>query len=169
MLDHFNMFAKYNDWANRRLYAAVENLSDDDYRKDCKVAFNSMHGTLNHILAGDMIWLSRFMGTTGAPNVLDGILHEEFNDLRVSRQDLDEQIIDYIAGLDTETLAGNFSYTPITTPEKVTQQLSSALAHIFNHQTHHRGQAHAILTRLIGEAPPLDLIYYQRDVRMGIV
>jgi len=64
--------------------------------------------------------------------------------------------------LDPAALDKTISYTPITDPRPVTQKLAPAMAHLFNHQTHHRGQAHAILTRLTGEAPALDLLYYQR-------
>ncbi|MEE9314391.1 MAG: DinB family protein [Rhizobiaceae bacterium] len=164
MQKHFNMFAQYNGWANRKLLTAVAELSEAEYNQDCEMAFNSMNGTLNHLLLGDTIWLSRFQGTSGAPTSLDGLLHEKFADYLEARRAMDDKIIAYVEGLTVENLNSDFSYTPITMPEKVTLQLAPALAHIFNHQTHHRGQAHAILTRIKGEAPPLDLIYYQLGV-----
>ncbi len=80
---------------------------------------------------------------------------------------MDDRIAAYVEYVTEDELNQDFTYVPITTPEEVTQGLGQALAHFFNHQTHHRGQAHAILTRLTGEAPSLDLIYYQRDLRLG--
>ena len=167
MRDHFIMFAAYNGWANRKLYETTAHLSDEDYRKDCAVAFTSMHGTLNHLLVADWIWMDRFQARADAPTQLNAILHVTLADLLAARRDMDDRIIDYANGLSEGDLASEFTYTPITIPEPVTQKLAPALAHFFNHQTHHRGQAHAMLTRLAGNAPSLDLIYYQRDVRLG--
>ena len=160
MIDHFTRFAAYNRWANQRLYDAAAQLSADEYVKDCGVAFNSMHGTLNHILLGDKVWMGRFQQQEFSVDRLDAVLHEDFASLSAARAQMDQQIIDYIATLDQKTLDGVFTYTPVTIPKPVTLKLSVSLAHLFNHQTHHRGQAHAILTRLKGEAPPLDLIYF---------
>ena len=165
MRDHFIMFAKYNRWANAKLYAAVAELHDDDYRKDCSVFFKSMHGTLNHLLVGDLIWMSRFESTENVPDSLDVVLHEQFETLLKARRKLDERIISFAENCTDNLLNGEFSYAPVTSPELVTQNLGPALAHFFNHQTHHRGQAHAILTRLSNYAPSLDLIYYQREIR----
>jgi DinB family len=69
---HFVMLAGYNAWANRRLYDAAETLSNADYRADRGVFFKSMHGTLNHLLVTDRIWMRRFTGTGDAPDRLDG-------------------------------------------------------------------------------------------------
>ncbi len=162
MIDHFKMFAGYNSWANGKLYNAAGKLSDNDYDSDCAVAFSSMHGTLNHLLGGDMIWMSRFRGTVAPSISLDTILHQTFEALRTARFAYDREIEDFVDGLDPAALDKTISYTPITDPRPVTQKLAPAMAHLFNHQTHHRGQAHAILTRLTGEAPALDLLYYQR-------
>jgi uncharacterized damage-inducible protein DinB len=74
----------------------------------------------------------------------------------------DERIIRWVDGLTKEMISGNFTYTPITTPEPVTQRLAPAITHLFNHHTHHRGQAHMILTTLGKPSIPLDLIYFQR-------
>lgn len=167
MHDHFKMFAAYNRWANRKLYEAAAGLADEDYRRDCAVAFASMHGTLNHLLVADEIWMGRFQSVPGAPTELDIILYEDFDELHQARRIMDDRIAAYVEYVTEDELNSDFTYVPVTTPEEVTQGLAPALAHFFNHQTHHRGQAHAILTRLTGEAPSLDLIYYQRDLRLG--
>jgi uncharacterized damage-inducible protein DinB len=163
------MFAGYSCWANNRLFDAAGQLDDTDYHRDCAVAFSSMHGTLNHILGGDMIWLSRFQNTKAPPLTLDTNLHDTFAALRNARAAFDQVIISFINGLEPDDLNASITYTPVTDPQLVTQQLAPALAHLFNHQTHHRGQAHAILTRLAGAAPALDLIYYQRETSPDMV
>ena len=163
MKEHYLMFAAYNVWANDILYNAVAKLSDEQYRKDCGAFFGSVHGTLNHLLVGDIIWMHRFDGKGEPLKVLDMILHEDFDALLAARKIMDERIIDYAHSLDEATLAASFSYRTIVNPEEITQPLSPALAQFFNHQTHHRGQVHSLLTRLAGEAPSLDLLYYLRE------
>jgi uncharacterized damage-inducible protein DinB len=167
MKAHFTMFAGYNAWANSRLYDAAGALSDVDYRADRGVFFKSLHGTFNHLLTTDLIWMSRFTGEGGAPERLDTILHEDLAALRVAREAQDRRIVSYVDGLDDTRLAGVIRYRRVSTPEEFVQPLSPALDHWFNHQTHHRGQAHAILTGLAGHAPELDLLYFQRLVAAG--
>ena len=82
MKDHYTSFAGYNAWANRRLYDAAAQLSDAEYRADKGAFFKSMHGTLNHLLTTDRIWMKRFTGEGEAPDRLDAILHERLADLR---------------------------------------------------------------------------------------
>jgi uncharacterized damage-inducible protein DinB len=162
MLENFRMFAAYNRWANGRILEAVSTLTGDEYHRDCGAFFKSMHGTLNHVLVADRIWLNRYTGEGVAPTALDQILCEEFPDLQKAREDEDARIVDWIGSLTEDDIAGTFTYTPITNPVPVTQRLAPALAHFFNHQTHHRGHMHMILTVLGKDAPPLDLIYFQR-------
>lgn len=159
------MFAGYNAWANERIYSAAEKLSAEEYRADRGAFFKSVHGTLNHLLCADRIWMQRFTGQGDAPSRLDAILHEDFASLRAARDREDARIEAYIAQLTDEELAATFSYMTIINPKRITQPLAAALDHFFNHQTHHRGQAHALLTGLRGRnfAPSLDLILYQRE------
>jgi len=162
MKAHFEMMAAYNDWANRRLYDAAAQLSDQDYRADCGAFFESIHGTLNHLFVADVIWMSRFRGDPNPPWALDHIAHDAFDGLKARRIALDHDIMGFVGSLTDPRLAAEISYRTVTGPKQVTQTMSSALAHFFNHQTHHRGQCHAMLTRLSGTAPALDLLYYQR-------
>jgi uncharacterized damage-inducible protein DinB len=159
---HYRTFARYKQWANGRLYEAAARLSDAEYRADRGAFFKSMHGTLNHLLATDRIWMQRFTGQGEAPARLDAILHERFDALSAAREAEDRRIVDYIDGLDDRRLAGTIRYRRVSSPEEFEQALAPALAHWFNHQTHHRGQAHAILTGLGKAAPELDLLYFQR-------
>jgi len=161
------MFAGYNRWANERLYDAASKLGDADYRADRGAFFKSMHGTLNHMLVADRIWMRRFTGEGDVPASLDAILHEDFASLRTARRAEDERILRYANALTDADLAGWFRYRTVTNPVDMEQQLAPALDHFFNHQTHHRGQAHALLTAITGTAPSFDLITFQRETGIG--
>lgn len=162
MKDTFQMFAAYNRWANRAVYAAAGELTGDELNSNRGAFFGSMLATLNHLLVADRVWMKRFTGTGDAPTALDTILHADLPGLEAARQAEDERILSWIDGLTEDRIAANFSYTPLTNPEPVTQRLGSALSHLFNHQTHHRGQCHMILTSLGKPSLSLDLVYFQR-------
>ncbi|MGI4814195.1 MAG: DinB family protein [Janthinobacterium lividum] len=164
---HVDTFARYNAWANTRLLDAVGYLTDRQYKADRGAFFRSVHGTLNHLLVTDRIWMRRFTGEGEAPERLDAILFDEFGALREARHAEDTRIIQYVSQLDDERLQGTISYRRVSTPEAITQALAPGLSHWFNHQTHHRGQVHAILTGLVGKAPELDLLFYERLVKAG--
>ena len=160
---HLRTMAAYNTWANRRLCAAAAALPDTDYRRPAGAYFGSLHGTLNHLLVTDRIWLRRLTGEGDAPSRLDAILFEQLDALRTAREAEDARLEAYVAGLSTADLDAEFDYAT-TSGRPQRQPRWEALAHLFNHQTHHRGQAHAILTRVgIAEPPPLDLLVMQRE------
>ncbi|HEX6995699.1 MAG TPA: DinB family protein [Gammaproteobacteria bacterium] len=158
MKSHFQMMAEYNAWANRRLYGIASRLPDEQYRRDVGAYFNSLHGTLNHILCADMIWMRRLTGVGELPTSLDAILFDDFAALSAAREREDRRIIDYVDSLSDAQLEENWVYHKLNgTPRE--QRRREILAHVFNHQTHHRGQAHAILTMLgIHEPDGLDLL-----------
>jgi uncharacterized damage-inducible protein DinB len=159
---HYQMFGHYNAWANGRVYEAAAALSTEQYRADRGAFFKSVHGTLNHLLVTDRVWMHRFTGEGDAPGRLDAILFESFPELRAAREAEDRRIIDFVDRLDDGRIAGTIKYRRVSTPEQFEQQMAPALAHWFNHQTHHRGQVHALLTGLVGKAPELDLLIFQR-------
>ena len=159
---HYRMFGHYNAWANNRLYDAAAQLGIEQYRADRGAFFKSVHGTLNHLLVTDRIWMQRFTGEGDAPDSLDAILFETFETLRAAREAEDRRIVCFVDALDDARIEGTIKYRRVSSPEQFEQQLSPALAHWFNHQAHHRGQAHALLTGLVGNAPPLDLLIFQR-------
>ncbi len=171
MKSRYQMFAAYNAWCNERLYEATAKVPDSEYRADRGVFFKSLHGTLNHLLVADRIWMRRFTGAGAMPPGLNAILFDSFEDLRAARRSQDVLINRYIDGLDQEKLTGMFRYKTVTTPQKTIEQpLAPALDHFFNHQTHHRGQAHALLTAIGGNdaAPSFDLLILQRETGMGL-
>jgi uncharacterized damage-inducible protein DinB len=100
-------------------------------------------------------------------NRLDAVLFETLPEMRQAREAEDRRIEAYIAGLSAGDLDRTISYRRVSTPEPIVQPLGPALAHVLNHQTHHRGQAHCILTGLVGDAPPLDLLFFQRETGIG--
>jgi len=166
MKPRYQMFAAYNAWANARTYRAAAALADADYRADRGAFFKSVHGTLNHLLVGDRIWMRRFTGSGDAPGRLDVILFEDRDELWAARQAEDARIMRYVDGLSDGDFAGRLSFQTIAQPMKIEQVLWHALDHFFNHQTHHRGQVHGLLSAIGGNAaaPSLDLILYQREV-----
>lgn len=165
----FEMLADYNAWANERLYDAAARLPDADYRADRGAFFGSLHGTLNHILIGDRIWMHVFTGQGVKPTQLDAILYDGLATLREARRAEDARIKAYVASLSDRDLAGTVRYTTIRSPADIEQYLAPLLIHLFNHQTHHRGQAHGLLTMFTGEAPTLDLVMFQRQTGVSLV
>ena len=169
MKAQFEMLAAYNAWANERLYAAAAKIGDADYRADRGAFFKSLHGTLNHLLVGDRIWMQRFTGAGDVPVSLDAILFEDFGELRAARRSEDAAISRYVESLSDDDLGRKIRYRTFSNPADIEQVLSPALDHFFNHQTHHRGQAHALLSPIIGNdaTPSFDLIIYQRETGQG--
>lgn len=155
--------AQYNTWANARLYHMAAALSDDQYRRDVSAYFKNLSGTLNHILVADRIWLFRLTGTGVAPTRLNAILFDDLPALTEARRVEDERIERFVETQTDEQFAGTVEYR--TLDGKVhRQKLREVLAHVFNHQTHHRGQAHGILTALgVKEPDSLDVLWMMRE------
>ena len=165
MKPHFTSMAKYNSWANTRLYKMARGLPEESYRKNVGAFFGSLHGTLNHLLVGDRIWMRRFTGTGDHPTKLNAILFDDLPSLDLARREEDKRIIQFVDGLSDLEIGKNLEYSTLSgAPQR--QPLQDLLAHFFNHQTHHRGQAHMILTVLgITEPEPLDLLIMLREKR----
>lgn len=155
------MMAEYNAWANARLYTMASRLPDEMYRRDVGAFFKSLHGTLNHILCADLIWMRRLTGVGEHPTKLDAIVFDDFASLSAAREKEDQRIIDYVESLSDAQLEEIWAYQTLNgTAQR--QRRREILAHLFNHQTHHRGQAHTILTLLgVREPDGLDLLLMQ--------
>ena len=163
MKQHFATMATYNRWANARLYDMAASLPDELYRKPVGVYFKSLHGTLNHILTADRIWMHRLEGTGDHPDKLNATIHDDLASLREARVAEDQRIVRFVDGLDEADFEKRWEYKTLNgRPQR--QYLREILAHLFNHQTHHRGQAHAALTAVgVSEPEPLDLLFMLRD------
>ncbi len=159
MTGHFATMADYNRWANRRLYDACAALPADDYHRARPAFFGSIHATLNHILVGDRLWLGRISGTPSGITALDQPLYRELDELRAARAAEDDRVIGLVDRLGAAALDRVLDYRSFTSGRQ-RSPLRWVLTHLFNHQTHHRGQVHDMLTQTTVPPPPLDLIIY---------
>ncbi|MGE0874991.1 MAG: DinB family protein [Burkholderiales bacterium] len=168
MKAHFERMARYNAWANARLYAAARKLPDEAYRRNVGAFFGSLHGTLNHLLVTDRIWMRRITREGDHPAKLDAIMFDDLGALDGARKAEDDRILRYVDGLGEEDIDRRVDYAT-TSGVRQRNRLGDILVHLFNHQTHHRGQAHAILTVLgVAEPPVLDLLaMYREEARTG--
>ena len=161
MIEHFRLLAGFNRWANGRIYDAAAALGDADYYKTRACAFfGSIHGTLNHLLVVDRLWFGRLAGAVPAISHLDQILYEDFASLRAAREDEDERIVDQLKDMEEADLSKDCRFTLLSQPGERVMKPPLMLATVFNHQTHHRGQVHAMLKEAGAEPPGLDIILY---------
>ncbi len=164
LTDHFRMLARYNAWANRRVYEVAAALPEADYRRPRPCAFfTSIHGTLNHLLVVDRLWLARIEGATHGIESLDQILHDDLAALRRGQAASDARMIGLVDGLGEADLAGERRYDMLSAPGACSSPVQLILATLFNHQTHHRGQVHAMLKETRVPPPPLDIIDFPGD------
>jgi len=156
-VEHACLMARYNQWMNARLYNAAMRLSPVELNADRKAFFGSILGTLNHIMVGDIIWLTRFathpagfaalqssMGELPKPGGLDHIVDADIHALAERRKILDLVIINWTRSLTEQDLDHVLQYA--NTKGIVSRRnFFSLVMHLFNHQTHHRGQATTLL------------------------
>ena len=143
--------AQYNRWMNEKLFATAAKLTDEERKRDRGAFFKSIHGTLNHLLVADRIWLGRLMGTAlqrdwlGPDGIrsLDQELCSDFEELRARRGETDDAIERFVASLTADRLAANLRYVRLDVPMEC--PCWWAVAQMFNHQTHHRGQVTTLL------------------------
>jgi uncharacterized damage-inducible protein DinB len=156
LLSHFRMLARYNRTANQRLYASCAALDDAEFRAPRSGPFGSIHGLLNHLLLGDGIWMARFEGGGASTPRLDTVLHDDFPALAEARSVMDERIVAFFEAVGEELLALRFPYIN-NQGKPYVEEAPIAIAHIFNHQTHHRGQVCVMLAETSVRPPNLDL------------
>lgn len=145
--------ARYNRWMNDKLYALSATLSPEERSRDRGAFFKSIHGTFNHLLLADRVWLARFKGVTvpdgfmgpGGIRTLDQELYADFDELRRERALTDDELSAWVSGLNQEQLSGPLVY--MRRGQRMESPLWWAVAHVFNHQTHHRGQITTLLTQ----------------------
>ncbi len=166
--NYFRTMARYNRWMNERVYACCADLSHEERKKDRGAFFKSIHGTLNHILLGDLIWFGRFKGEpfTGFSS-LDYELHADFCALRDARVRMDAEILEFVDALDESRVAGELHYTTVVNPAPRVSPFWFALMHFFNHQTHHRGQVTTLLSQA-GIDPGVTDLMWLPDVPFGL-
>jgi uncharacterized damage-inducible protein DinB len=155
-LDHIRLLARYNRIANERLYEKCAELSDTEYRAPRAGSFGSIHALLNHILLGDRIWMSRFKGEKQPTPWLATILYDQFAELRSVRSREDAAMEEFFSAADEGFLSRTLSYTNSKGVHYTDSMLNTVL-HMFNHQTHHRGQVHVMLSQTGVQPPSLDM------------
>jgi uncharacterized damage-inducible protein DinB len=140
--------AQYNEWMNSRLYALCATLSDEELRKDQGAFFRSLYLTLNHITYGDLAFMSRFTGDPSEAPKVNTDLFGTFARLRTEREALDNRLISWAESLSTSWLAESLTYASQIDGKRRTIQQWVLVTHMFNHQTHHRGQATTLLSQM---------------------
>jgi len=157
----FRTMSRYNRWMNEKLYAVCAELTDETRKEDRHAPFGSIHGTLNHLLLADRIWMSRFTGEPPATPIraLDQELYSDFAALHRERRAEDEKILAYAAALTPEILNTTLVFRAITQPGETSLPLARALLHFFNHQTHHRGQLTTLLEQIGCDFGVTDLLW----------
>jgi uncharacterized damage-inducible protein DinB len=159
-------FARYNQWQNRSLYREAGLLDDAARKRDRGAFFDSIHGTLCHLFWGDTIWMSRFVDWP-TPDVAGSDSSTWFNDwdsMAAARVTFDAKLIDWAESVEQGWLESEMTWTSSINPEEQSGGVAKLLVHFFNHQTHHRGQVHAMLTGA-GRAPDdTDIIFMPKDM-----
>jgi uncharacterized damage-inducible protein DinB len=151
--------ATYNAEMNRRLYAAASRLTDAERRRGSGAFWSSIHGTLTHILWGDRMWMSRFADWPKPETAIKqsaGMI-EDFEELRTARVTADADIQAWADRLDAAWLAQDLVWYSAAVQRELRRPRALLVVHMFNHQTHHRGQAHALLTAAGQETGDTDL------------
>jgi uncharacterized damage-inducible protein DinB len=152
--------ARYNRWQNENLYGAAERLPRAELQRERGAFFGSIHKTLSHLLWADQAWMSRF-SDTAAPQ--GGISHSvslypDWEALCRERAAFDVTIIDWADRIDSATLAGDLTWFSAAAQRRMTGPKWALVTHMFNHQTHHRGQVHCMLTQAGGVPHDTDLM-----------
>ena len=111
---HFKSLAGYNRWANQRLYDACAALPENEYFATRPAFFKSIHGTLNHLLVGDLMWIGRITGVDSGLKRLDAALYPDLPALRQAREAEDGRFIELVDGLGESDLQREHSYQTLT-------------------------------------------------------
>lgn len=155
---YLRSMAYYNSWMNGKIYETAARLPAEEIARDRGAFFKSILGTLNHLLAADMVWIDRFKSRSLRFTDLKSLRHETLEPLRAERIAVDAEIMDWAAVVDDKWLAQPFTFTSILTPATHTYPASVLVMHFFNHQTHHRGQVTTLLTQAGVDVGVTDII-----------
>ena len=156
-LTNFQLFANFNTWANKKIISSCKKLDDAEYKKDRKAFFSSIHGTLNHLLVVDRAYISRIEGKDHGLTSLNQILFVSLFQLEEARIKEDKHLVDLVNNLSKESIHKEITYQGFETG-KQTYTINLILITLFNHQTHHRGQIHNMLSQAGVIPPQIDII-----------
>lgn len=145
-IQHYQLMARYNRWMNQRLYLVCQSLPDELLKADLGAFFGSIYATLNHLLFADNAWMARFQNQS-VPYRLGQEIYSDFADLTTAREQFDQAIIDFTEKLTSAWLAADIHYYSGIDNRTRSLPAWALLTHMFNHQTHHRGQITTLLTQ----------------------
>lgn len=154
---HFELMARYNQWMNEQLYQVCAAIPDEQRKQDLGAFFKSIHGTLNHLLYADQAWMGRFIAQPFQMTAIGQELHAAFAALHLERMATDQQILDWARNLASEWLESPFEYTSNVDGKTRVRPAWILVTHMFNHQTHHRGQVTTLIKQLGYEPGVTDL------------
>ncbi|WP_033070495.1 DinB family protein [Thalassospira australica] len=158
---YFERMAQYNIWANGHAYDACAKLPQSELIAPRTAFFPSILRTLNHLVVADQLWMGRLLGTP-VTMALDTVLYENFDELRTARHEQDQVILEFTRGLTDSDVTSDLTYQSVSAGA-YTMPRDLILAHMFNHQTHHRGQLSNMLLEAGSGPLEIDLIYYGRE------
>jgi uncharacterized damage-inducible protein DinB len=150
-------FARYNHWMNQKVYEVCAGIDDAERRRDRGAFFKSIHGTLNHLLFGDRVWMGRLSGRQYAVAPMGVDLYDDFEELRAARAAMDQDILDWTAGLTEAWLREPLTWTSGVDGRTRSRPRWLLASHLFNHQTHHRGQLTTLLCQMGRDVGSTDL------------
>jgi uncharacterized damage-inducible protein DinB len=160
------MMARYNAWQNNQIMGIVKVMDEEELRRDHGAFFGSVMATLNHILWGDTLWMSRFCSDVAPPSK-PGAESVSYMDTpgewQADRFRMDGRMRIWCETMSNLDLAGDLVWYSGTLCTDVRQPVAQCITHMFNHQTHHRGQVHAMLTASGQPAPTTDLCFMPED------
>jgi uncharacterized damage-inducible protein DinB len=158
-VDYVRTMARYNAWQNGAIYGVAGGLSDKERRMDRGAFFGSIHATLSHLVWADTIWMSRFGDIDPPPGGIEtsANYYSDWDRMATARADLDAVIRDWAQKVDPDWLTGELTWYSTVSGGMTTRSTALLVAHFFNHQTHHRGQVHAMLTAAGAKTEMTDL------------
>ena len=159
--------ARYNAWSNNRIYNALHDLSDADRQADRKAFFGSIHNTMNHVLLSDLIYRERLEKKPTTFTRLDEVLYDDFDELEAAHRSNDAWYVDFCTALEPSRLEKDLSFKAVgmNEDEYFSLPLRLCLTNLFQHQIHHRGQVHHMISHAGVYPPPVDVVKFGRGDR----
>jgi uncharacterized damage-inducible protein DinB len=158
-LEHCKLMAQYNRWMNEKVFSTCFKLTDSQRKENRGAFFKSIHSTLNHILWVDLSWMARFEGKDLPGGSASSDLYSDFDELFIARKECDSKIVDWSLGIDSSWLESNFRFFSVVYQKELEKPIWVLVDHIFNHQTHHRGQITTLISQFGFDVGVTDLAW----------
>lgn len=161
-----HLMARYNMWQNESLISAAGSLDDAARRQDRGVFFGSIARTFSHVLWADLIWMARFEGSEGPGGGIAASpdMFPDWESFKRRRNAMDRRILDWAGRLDEEDISRDLRWYSAITGQEMSRPLPALIVHFFNHQTHHRGHIHAMLTSAGARPGDTDLFLMPEEI-----